>query len=176
MKITKTKIEGLLLIDLEPRRDDRGSLERFFCLKEFADNGIDFNLVQAYQSVSKFKHTLRGLHYQKDPKAEDKIIQCLRGLIYDVAVDLRQDSPTYQQWVAQELSGESRKLFLVPKGFAHGYLTLTEDCLVQCLASEFYSPEHEAGVRWNDPFFNIQWPTINPILSEKDKNWLLTSK
>lgn len=169
MQFIKTKIDGLLIIKAEPRSDQRGSLERFFCQQELAVQGITFNLAQAYQSTSLLKNTLRGLHYQKSPKAEIKIIQCLRGAIFDVAVDLRPGSATYGQWESVELSSDNKTLFLIPQYFAHGYLTLTNDCLVQCLGSEFYSPEQESGLLWNDPALNIAWPTNEPILSDKDK-------
>jgi dTDP-4-dehydrorhamnose 3,5-epimerase len=113
------------------------------------------------------------MHFQKEPKAEDKLIQCLNGAIYDVAVDLRKNSPTYGRWEAVELSEENKKMFLIPKGFAHGVQTLTDNCRMQYFVSEFYSPEYESGVRWNDPLFNVKWPLAPTVISEKDKNWPL---
>ena len=108
--------------------------------------------------------------------SEDKIIQCLKGRIYDVAVDLRKDSPTYGKWSAEELTENNKKMFLIPKGFAHGFQTLTDTCELLYFMSKFYSPEHGSGVRWNDPFFKIVWPIKNHRLSEKDKNWTLLKK
>src|SRR3989338_3969809 len=166
-----TKIKDLYIIELEQKVDERGYLVRIFCKDELAKAGLEFNIVQANHSLTKKKGIIRGMHFQKFPKAEDKIIQCLRGAVYDVAIDLRKDSLTYGQWLATELSENNKKMLLVPKGFAHGFQTLTDDCEMQYFMSEFYSPEHSFGVRWNDPFFNIKWPIENPILSEKDKNW-----
>ena len=113
------------------------------------------------------------MHFQKLPKAEDKIVQCIKGSVYDVVVDLRKDSLTYGHWVAEELSEENKKMFLIPKGFAHGFQTLTDNCELLYFISEFYSPGYATGVCWNDPFLNIKWPIENHVLSEKDKNWPL---
>lgn len=169
----KTKIDGLYIIKPELKIDERGYFARIFCEEEFKKNSLVFRIVQANQSLTKRKGTIRGMHFQKPPKAEDKIVFCIQGAIYDVAIDLRQNSPTYGQWVAEELSEENKKMFLIPKGFAHGFQLLTDESEVLYFLSEFYSPEYETGVRWNDPFFNIKWPIENPILSEKDKNWPL---
>lgn len=176
MKFKKTKIEGLYIIELEPYVDERGDFVRVFCQKELAEIGIEFKIAQINQSLTKKRGTIRGMHFQKPPKAEDKIVRCLRGAIYDVAIDLRQDSSTYGQWLAQELTEDNKKMFLIPKGVAHGLQTLVDNCEVQYFMSEFYSPEHSSGVYWNDQFFNIKWPIKNPILSEKDKNWPLMGK
>ena len=173
MKFKETKLKGLYIIEPEIHFDDRGYFARIFCKQELSKTGIDFNIVQANRSLNKKQGTIRGMHFQKPPKAENKIIQCIKGKIYDVAIDLRQDSPTYGEWVAEELSEENKKMFLIPKGFAHGFQTLTDSCEILYFMSEFYSPQYESGVRWNDPFFNIKWPIKDPILSEKDKNWLL---
>lgn len=173
MRFHKTKIDGLYIIELEPYTDERGDFVRVFCQKELAKIGIEFKIGQVNQSLTKKKGTIRGMHFQRPPKAEDKIVQCIRGAIYDVAIDLRDDSPTYGQWVAEELTEENKKMFLIPKGFAHGFQTWVDNSEVQYFMSEFYSPEHSSGVRWNDSFFNIKWPIENPILSEKDKNWPL---
>jgi len=173
MKFHKTKINGLYVIELEPYIDERGYFVRVFCQKELAKIGIEFKIVQVNQSLTKKRGTIRGMHFQKPLKAEDKIVRCLRGAIYDVAIDLRKDSPTYGQWVSEELTEDNKKMFLIPKGFAHGFQTLTDNCEILYFMSEFYSPEHESGVRWDAPFFNIAWPIKNPILSENDKNWPL---
>lgn len=175
MKFIETKIKDLYVIELEPKIDDRGYLMRIFCEEELKKINVNFKIVQASQTLTKEKNTLRGIHFQKEPRAEDKIVRCLRGRVFDVAVDLRQNSPTFGQWVAQELSEENKKMFLIPKGFAHGFQTLTPNCEVLYFMSEYYSGEHASGVRYDDPFFNIEWPLKNPFLAEKDKNWPLTS-
>jgi len=172
----KTKIEGLYIIEPEFKIDERGYFARIFCKKELAKIGFDFEIVQINRSLNKKKGTIRGMHFQKPPKAEDKIVQCLKGAIYDVAIDLRQNSPTYSQWVAVELNEENKKMFFIPKGFAHGFQSLRDNSEILYFLSEFYSPEYKSGVHWNDPFFNISWPIKNPILLEKDKNWPLIEK
>jgi dTDP-4-dehydrorhamnose 3,5-epimerase len=176
MIFKKTKIKGLYIIEPEFKIDERGYFARIFCKKEFKKNGFDFEIVQTNRSLTKKKGTIRGMHFQKKPKSEDKIICCLKGKIFDVAIDLRKNSPTFGKWVGVELSEENKKMFLIPKGFAHGFQTLTDNCEILYFMSEFYSPKYESGVRWNDPFFNIKWPIKNPILSEKDKNWPLVKK
>lgn len=176
MIFKEAKIKGLYIVELELFSDERGFFTRNFCKEEFAKAGMDFNILQANLSLTKKMGTIRGLHFQKEPKQEAKIVQCLKGTIYDVAVDLRGDSQTYGQWVAEELSGENKKMFLIPKGFAHGFQAITDDCLLQYFISEFYHQEYESGVRWDDPFLNIKWPIENPILSEKDKNLSLIQK
>ena len=172
----KTKIEGLYIIEPELKIDERGYFARIFCKKEFAKIGLKFEIVQINRSSNLKKGTLRGMHFQKPPKAEDKIVQCLKGAIYDVAIDLRKDSKTFGRWIAVELTEENRKMFFIPKGFAHGFQSLRDNSEILYFMSEFYSPEHESGVRWDDPFFNIAWPIKNPILSENDKNWPLVEK
>ncbi|MFA6435942.1 MAG: dTDP-4-dehydrorhamnose 3,5-epimerase [Candidatus Gracilibacteria bacterium] len=171
MKFTETKIKGVYCIEPELIRDERGYFTRTFCQKELESHGIEFNIAQTNLTLTLKKGTIRGMHFQSEPKAEAKIVQCLKGSIYDVAIDLRKNSPTYSQWVTEELTGDNKKMLYIPKGCAHGLQTLTDDCEVSYLMSEFYSPEHSKGVSWNDPFFNIQWPVKNPSLSEKDKNW-----
>ncbi|MBU4347626.1 dTDP-4-dehydrorhamnose 3,5-epimerase [Patescibacteria group bacterium] len=173
MKFKETKIKGLYIINPEPKMDERGYLMRIFCEEELKKNGLEFKIVQANQTLTKKKGAIRGMHFQIPPKAEDKIVQCLHGAIYDVVIDLRKDSPTYSQWVAEELTGDNKKMFLIPKGFAHGFQSLADNCEVQYFMTEFYAPEQASGVRWNDSLFNIKWPIENPILSEKDKNWPL---
>lgn len=176
MIFKKTKIEGLYIITPELKYDARGFFTRIFCQKEFEKIGLQFKIVQASLSMTRRKGTIRGMHFQKQPYAEDKIVQCLEGEIYDVAIDLRNNSPTYGQWVAEELSGENKKMFSIPKGFAHGFQTLTDNCEVLYFMSEFYTPELATGVRFDDPLFNISWPIKNPMLSEKDKNWPLAKR
>lgn len=176
MKFKKTKLKGLYIIEPEPRIDERGYLMRTFCKEELNKYGLQFTIVQVNQTLTKKKGTVRGMHFQTPPKAEDKIVQCLHGAIYDVAIDLRADSPTYGKWVAEKLNEDNKKMFFIPKGFAHGFQSLTNNCEVQYFMSEFYSPEHASGVRWDDSIFNIKWPIKNLSLSEKDKNWPLAKQ
>lgn len=173
MKFRETKIKGLYVIEPEIHFDKRGYFARIFCKQELSKIGINFNIAQVNRSLNKKQGIIRGMHFQKFPKDEDKIIQCLQGEIYDVAIDLRQDSATYGQWIGTRLSQENKKMFLIPKGFAHGFQTLTDSCEILYFMSEFYSPQYESGVRWNDPFFNIKWPIKNSVVSEKDQSWPL---
>ena len=173
MIFNKTKIKGLYVIEPEPKVDERGNFVRIFCKKELEREGLIFDIAQINRSLTRKKGTIRGMHFQKKPKAEAKIVQCLKGAIYDVAVDLRKNSSTYGQWAGEELTEDNGKMFFLPKGFAHGFQALTDNCNVQYFMSEFYAPELSNGVRFNDPFLNIKWPIKNPIVSEKDKNWPL---
>ena len=170
----KTKIKGLYITELELKKDERGSFARIFGQDELAREGLNFKIVQANRSLTLTKGTIRGMHFQKEPNAEDKIVQCLRGRVYDVVIDLRKNSPTYGQWLAEELSEDNSKMFYIPKGFAHGFQTLTDNCEMQYFMSEFYSSEHASGIRWDDPIFNITWPVAVTDLSDKDKKWPLT--
>jgi dTDP-4-dehydrorhamnose 3,5-epimerase len=171
MIFTSLKIKDVLLIDLSLRSDERGYFTRVFCKHELQKAGIKYDIVQINRSFTKDKGMIRGMHYQKSPKAEDKIVQCLHGKIFDVAIDLRPDSETYGTWVGEVLSSENKKMLLVPKGFAHGFQAMTKNVIVEYFVSEYYAPQAEAGIRWNDPQFNISWPIQNAILSEKDSAW-----
>lgn len=171
MKIIKTKIKGVFIIETEPRVDERGYFARVFAKEVLNANGISYNIVHINRSLTKTRGTIRGTHYQIKPRQEDKIIQCIQGKILDVAVDLRPKSKTFGKWVSVELSGENKKMFLIPKGCGHAFQTLTPNCLIEYFVSEYYSPEHERGILWNDPFFKIDWPIKRPVLSDKDKNW-----
>jgi len=173
MIFNKTEIEGLYVIETELKSDERGYFSEIFTCEKFLKEGLSFSAERLAQSLTKKRGTIRGIHFQKEPKAEIKIVQCLKGAIYDVAIDLRPNSLTYRKWFAQELSEKNKKLFFIPKGFAHGFQTLTGNCQVQYLISGSYSPENAGGVRWNDPLFNIKWPIKKPTLSEKDKSWHL---
>lgn len=173
MIFTKSKIDGLYIIEPELKNDERGFLMKIFCKKELAKQGLTFDIVQVNQSLAKKKGTIRGLHFQREPKGEAKMVRCLKGAIYDVAVDLRKNSLTYGQWVFEELTQDNKKILLIPKGCAHGFQTLSNNSEVLYFSSEFYSPQYESGIRFNDPFFGITWPIKNPILSVKDKNWPL---
>jgi dTDP-4-dehydrorhamnose 3,5-epimerase len=170
MKFNSTNLPGAYTIDLVKREDERGFFARFFCINEFDNEGIDRNVVQINNSLSKEKGTLRGMHYQLSPKAETKIVRCIKGSLWDVIVDLRPESPTFLQWFGETLSAENRRMMFVPKGFGHGFITLEDDTEALYLVTEFYSPEHERGIRWNDPAIGIEWPIVPNIVSEKDSN------
>jgi dTDP-4-dehydrorhamnose 3,5-epimerase len=170
MKITPLEIYGSYIIEREPYKDDRGYFARLYCEKEFKNAGIDMNIKQMNLCENKQKGTLRGMHYQSGSYAENKLVSCTRGKIFDVFVDLRVESPTYLKYNSYELSEENGKMLYIPEGCAHGYLTLSQDCQILYLMSEFYEPGHSAGYRYDDPSFNIKWPqTGNLIISEKDR-------
>ncbi len=171
MIFTETKLAGAFLIELEKRGDERGFFARTFCQEEFAKHGLNSRLAQVNMAHSRFKGTLRGMHYQMSPHAEAKLVRCTRGSIFDVAIDLRPNSVTYRHWIGVELRADNYKMFYIPEGFAHGYMTLCEDTeLIYCV-SEFYAPEAERGVRWNDPVFDIRWPMTPSTISDKDRSW-----
>lgn len=171
LKITNTFIDGVKIIEPTVFGDHRGWFMETFNDSAFKKDGIELTFIQDNQSFSAVKGTLRGLHYQLNPKAQTKLVRCTKGSIYDVAVDIRKGSPTYGKWFGLELSAENKKQLLVPKGFAHGFMTLEEDVEVQYKVDEFYSKECDRGIQWNDPTIGIEWPlNIKPILSEKDEN------
>jgi dTDP-4-dehydrorhamnose 3,5-epimerase len=170
MIFTETPLAGAYVIDLEKRGDDRGFFARAFCEREFGAHGLVTHFVQINNSLSSQHGTLRGMHYQLSPKAETKVVRCVRGGLHDVILDLRSDSPTFGQSFGADLTAENRRMMYVPKGFAHGFFTLTDDTEAIYLVDEFYAPEHERGVRWDDPKFAIRWPSIPNVLSDKDKN------
>ncbi len=171
MKFHPTTLKDAVLIDLERRGDDRGFFARTFCADEFAANGLPTEFVQQNMSYSATKGTIRGMHFQRAPHAEDKLIRCLRGAIVDIILDLRPDSPTYKQWEAFELNDENKRQLLVPKGFAHGFQTVSDHVEVTYLVSSRYNGAAEGGVRWNDPAFGITWPLAPTEMSDKDKQW-----
>lgn len=172
MIFTETELPGAFVIDLERREDDRGFFARAWCANEFTEHGLNTRLVQANLSFNGNAGTLRGMHFQREPAAEAKVIRATRGSIFDAIVDLRPDSPTFKRWIGVALTAENRRALYVPEGFAHGYQTLEPDTETFYLVSEYYTPETEGGVRWNDPAFGIEWPNpATPILSEKDASW-----
>lgn len=172
MNFKETEIVGSYLIDIEKFSDDRGFFARGYCEEEFANEGISFQMVQANIGFSKNKYTLRGLHYQVASHAEAKLVRCTQGALYDVIVDLRPDSPTYKRWIGVELTSKNRNMLYVPEGCAHGYQTMEDDTEVFYMVSAFYAPDHEQGIRWDDPAFTIQWKeTDNITISEKDRQW-----
>ena len=171
MKFTKTKIEGAFIWSPEKKADDRGNFSRVWDRKLFAVGKINFEIDNIYSSYNLKKGTLRGLHYQEKPYSECKIVRCVKGEIFDVAVDLRKQSGTYKRWTSVLLSEKNNKLFFIPEGCAHGYLTLTDKTLIDYFVSNFYSAEAQRGIPYNDPNFNIDWPEAVLKISERDKNW-----
>ena len=171
MTFKETKLQGAFIIEPEMLIDDRGAFARTFCRKDFESHGLNGSISQCSISLNTRKYTLRGMHYQKKPCAEAKLIRCSRGVIYDVIVDLRYDSPTFKQWTSVEISAENRKMVYVPVDFAHGFQTLTDGTEVIYQMSEFYSPSHADGFRWNDPSFKIKWPSDNFVISSKDQTY-----
>jgi dTDP-4-dehydrorhamnose 3,5-epimerase len=169
MTFTETPLPGAYLVDLEKRGDERGFFARAFCEKEFGAHQLATRFVQANESLSAQKGTLRGMHFQLAPKAETKLVRCIRGALYDVILDLRGGSPTFGRSFGAELSAENRRAMYVPKGFAHGFITLADDTEAFYLVDEHYAPERERGVRWNDPRFDIRWPIPPEVVSDKDR-------
>ncbi|MGQ9570723.1 MAG: dTDP-4-dehydrorhamnose 3,5-epimerase, partial [Thermodesulfovibrionales bacterium] len=171
MIFKETNLNCAFVIELEKRVDERGFFARAWCKKEFEAHGLVANIVQSNVSFSKKAGTLRGMHYQVAPFEETKLIRCVKGAIYDVIIDLRLNSPTYKHWIAVELTEDNYKMLYVPEGFAHGFQTLTDNVEVFYHVSQFYSPESERGIRWNDPQFGIIWPEVDKrIISDKDSN------
>lgn len=175
MKFIETALSGAYIIDIEPIEDERGFFSRSWCKKKFEEQGLNPNLVQCNLSFNKKRGTLRGMHYQSKPYEEDKLVRCTMGGIYDVIIDLRPNSCSYQEWLAVELNAINRKMLYIPAGFAHGFQTLEDNTEVFYQMTEFYHPECARGVRWNDPVFKIEWPIREPILSLKDSQYSLVS-
>ncbi len=171
MIFTETELKGAYIIDIERREDDRGFFARTWCQQEFEAHGLVARVVQANTSYNRRKGTLRGMHYQRAPHAEAKLVRAVRGAIYDVIIDLRPDSPTYKRWIGVELTADNRRALFVPEGFAHGFQTLEDDTDVIYQVSAFYTPGAEGGVRYNDPAFAIEWPLPVSVISEKDAAW-----
>lgn len=169
MKFIETNLKGNYLIDLELKEDSRGFFARYFCKDEFQKNGLNTNWVQINNSYSKDKGTLRGLHYQRSPNAEVKLIRCLQGSIWDVVVDLRENSKTFGKWFGSELSSKNRTMMYVPTGFANGFISLTENTEILYLVSSYYAPQSEGSLIWKDPDVKIEWPIDPTIISDKDK-------
>ncbi len=169
MQIEKTQIDGVLIIKPKVYSDYRGWFTETYNKKEFMNSGVSLNFIQDNHSFSKEKGTLRGIHFQTKPMAQTKLIRCVKGEILDVAVDLRKTSKTYKKWLAVNLSAENFLQLLIPKGFGHAFLTLTENVEVMYKVDKLYSPNHEHSIIYNDPELNITWPELKVILSEKDK-------
>ena len=169
MKIIKTKLDGVVIIEPDVFGDNRGFFMESWNKKKMEEAGLFYDFVQDNHSKSTVKGTLRGIHFQKGDKAQAKLVRCVKGAVLDIAVDLRKNSPTFKQWVSVELSAENKKQLLIPRGFGHGFLTLTDDVEFLYKADNYYAPEADAGIRWNDPDIGVEWGIENPILSEKDK-------
>lgn len=170
MKITQTGFSGLLIVELKYFEDDRGFFCETYNKRTFGQHGIDFDFVQDNHAYSKTRGVLRGLHFQTPDMAQAKMVWVTKGNVLDTVVDIRKGSPTYGQHYSIELSADNRKRFVVPKGFAHGYLTLTDDVEFMYKVDNYYSAKNDAGIAWNDPDLGIAWPVDEPILSEKDRN------
>lgn len=174
MKLTETNLKDAYLIELEEYKDERGTFARQFCQKELKEHGIEFEIRQCNISKNFKKNTIRGMHYQKAPYLEPKIVSCTKGAFYDVIVDLRKDSPTYLKWQGFELTEDNNKMLYIPPMFAHGFQTLKENTVVYYQIGEFFHPECYDGVRFNDPKIGIEWKNLGePIMNDRDKNYEL---
>lgn len=174
MHFIETKLPGAFIIEPEKFDDERGFFARSWSQKEFAEHGLNARMVECNISFNKRKQTLRGMHYQREPFAQAKLVRCTRGALYDVIIDLRPDSETFRQWIGVELTEENHLSLYVPEGFAHGFQTLADDTEVFYQMSEYYAPETAAGVRWDDPAFGIEWPEASErIINERDRSYPL---
>ncbi|MBX6325345.1 MAG: dTDP-4-dehydrorhamnose 3,5-epimerase [Chthoniobacterales bacterium] len=173
MRFTETELKGAYIIDLDRREDARGFFARAFCQKEFAEHGLNPVIAQANVAFNHKRGTLRGMHFQFPPAAETKLVRCTRGAILDIIVDLRPESPTYLRHIAVELSDENRRALYVPERFAHGYQVLRDGTETSYQVGEFYAPEHESGLMYNDPRLGLRWPLPVTVISEKDQKFSL---
>jgi dTDP-4-dehydrorhamnose 3,5-epimerase len=176
MIFNETPLKGSYLIDLEPRGDERGWFSRTYCEQEFAKIGHKANWVQLNHSFTQQKGTIRGMHFQIAPYSEIKLVRCISGAVFDVIIDLRKDSKTFLKYFGAELSSKNKKMIYIPKGFAHGFQTLTDDCELIYHHSEFYTPESEAGILYNDPTIAIEWPLPMQSVSKRDTLHTLINK
>ena len=175
MKIKQTPLQGAFIIEPEPFMDDRGLIARVFCQNELRNILHDNTIVQINHSLTKQRGALRGMHFQYPPKAEIKMVRCLSGSVFDVIMDLHKGSSTFLKWHGEILSVKNMKIIYIPEGFAHGFQTLEENCELLYLHTEFYTPDYEGGVRYNDPMFNVAWPLEITDISKKDRNHPLLS-
>jgi dTDP-4-dehydrorhamnose 3,5-epimerase len=172
VRFTRTGLRDVVIIDLEPIEDARGFFARAWDEREFAENALETRIAQCNVSFNRRKGTLRGMHLQRPPYEEVKLIRCSRGSLFDVIIDIRPESASYKQWTGVELSARNRRMLYVPRGFAHGFQTLEDDTETFYMVSEFYVPGAEDGLRWNDPIFGIEWPLGEPSeISDKDRSW-----
>lgn len=170
MHFVPTPLAGAYVIELDKREDDRGFFARLYCEREFGETGLDTRFVQINNSLSRDCGTLRGMHYQIGEAAEVKVVRAIRGAMWDIILDLRPGSLTFGQSFGAKLTADNRRMMYVPRGFAHGFLTLEKDTEAFYLVTAFYTPDKERGVRWNDPHFGIEWPIEPVVISEKDAN------
>ena len=170
MKLIETKLKDCYILEPDRFGDNRGRFSESYNKKVFEDLGLNYDFVQDNESFSAKKGVLRGLHFQNEPYTQAKIVRCTRGAVYDVAVDIRHDSPTYGMWVGVELSGENGRQLLIPRGFLHGFQTLTDNVKFAYKCDNYYNKESDGGVMYNDPDIGVVWPIEDPILSEKDKH------
>ena len=170
MKFIPTILNGSFTIQLDPINDERGWFARYFCKKEFSTIGHEKEWVQMNHSFSLKKGTLRGMHFQKPPHSEVKLVRCIQGSVFDVIIDLRKDSPTFLKWFGAELSAENKLMMYIPEGFAHGFQTLEDNSGLLYMHTAYYSPEAESGLRYNDPQVNISWPLEISEISMRDTN------
>lgn len=171
MRFISTSLVDAYLIEPEPIVDERGFFARSYCQHEFASKGIHASPVQCNISYNRTRGTLRGMHFQRPPNAEAKLVHCISGAIYDVIIDLRQNSPSFMLWMGFELTADNHKMLYIPEGFAHGFQTLVDETTVFYQMFNFFSPNSAGGVRWNDPTFAIEWPLDGPIISDRDSNY-----
>lgn len=168
MDLLKTKLEGVYILIPKVFGDHRGFFMESWSRRTMEEAGLFYDFVQDNHSLSTVKGTLRGIHFQKGDKAQAKLVRCVRGAVLDVAVDLRHDSPTYKRWIGVELSEENKKQLLIPRGFGHGFVTLTDHVEFLYKADNYYAPKADGGIRWNDPDIGVDWGIEHPVLSEKD--------
>ena len=171
MIFTETKLSGAFVIEIKKLADDRGFFGRSWCRREMEEQGLNGHVVNMNTSLSKYKGTLRGLHFQLPPHAEAKMIRCTRGSVFDIIVDLRPHSPTFRQWYGEVLSADNYKMLYSPEGFAQGFITLEDNAEITYLTTDFYAPGAAKGVRWNDPAFDIKLPLEPIVISDQDKVW-----
>ncbi|KIZ47620.1 MULTISPECIES: dTDP-4-dehydrorhamnose 3,5-epimerase [Rhodopseudomonas] len=171
MRFEVINLNGAMLVHPEPMRDERGFFARTFCVNEFRDQGLETVFPQHSISHSLHKGTLRGMHFQRAPHGEVKLVRCLIGSIFDVIIDLRPESPTFRRWLGFELSADNGLQLYIPRGFAHGFQTLSDDARVNYLISDFYAPDAASGVRHDDPAFGIDWPLPVTTINDKDRRW-----
>jgi dTDP-4-dehydrorhamnose 3,5-epimerase len=171
MIFRETPLPGCWIIEPETSVDDRGWFARIRCDQEFADRGLETRFVQSSLSFSRYRGILRGMHFQVPPRREVKLIRCIHGAIHDVVIDLRPDSSTFLRHLSVQLTSKNRHALYVPRGFAHGFQTLEDESEVLYEMSEFFSPDHSRGVRWDDPTFAILWPIANPIMLDRDRSY-----
>jgi dTDP-4-dehydrorhamnose 3,5-epimerase len=169
--VEETELAGACVLEVERREDERGFFARVWCAEELATAGLDTRISQINVGFNLRRGTLRGLHFQRAPHAEVKLVRCTAGAVYDVIVDLRPESPTHRRWIGAELSAENHRQLYVPAGFAHGYQTLTDSAEISYLTSVPYAPESATGVRFDDPAFGIDWPEPVTVVSDADRSW-----